>query len=118
VGAERFTRLPGPVLATLTLKAPHMQPQQDRTLEDGQVTHAPRPTLLDSGAARLATRTHDAGIPSFERQIQPLWAYDLIDHVEFWQTEQGFDTIDIHEQGSSFWLACFPEFCEESCACQ
>src|SRR5512145_3047132 len=50
--------------------------------------------------------------------IQPFWAYDLIDHVEFWQTEQGFDTIDIHAQVSSFWVTCFPEFCEESCACQ
>jgi hypothetical protein len=36
-------------------------------------------------------------------QIQPLGAYDLIDDVEFWQTEQGFDTIDIHKPGSSFW---------------
>src|SRR6266487_1298814 len=51
-------------------------------------------------------------------QIQPLWAYDLIDHVQFWQTEQGFDTIDIHEQGSFFWVTCFLECCEESCACQ
>jgi hypothetical protein len=51
-------------------------------------------------------------------QIQPLWTYDLIDHAEFWQTEQRFDTIDVHEQGSSFGVACFPEFCEESCAWQ
>src|SRR5439155_2961486 len=63
-------------------------------------------------------RTHDGGLPSFEMQIQPLWAYDLIDHVQFWQTEQGFDTIDIHEQGSFFWVTCFLECCEESCACQ
>jgi len=50
--------------------------------------------------------------------IQPFRAYDLIDHVPFWQTEQGFDTLDIHEQGSFFWVTCFPEYCEESCACQ
>jgi hypothetical protein len=35
--------------------------------------------------------------------IQPLGTYDLINDVEFWQTKQGFDTIDSHEQGSSFW---------------
>src|SRR5712691_11954230 len=95
-----------------------MQPQHDRTLQDGEVTEAPRATLFDPGAARLAARTHDGGLPSFEMQIQPFWAYDLIDHVQFWQTEQGFDTIDIHEQGSFFWVTCFPECCEESCACQ
>jgi hypothetical protein len=38
--------------------------------------------------------------------------------VQFWQTEQGFDTLDIHEQGSCFWVTCVPEYCEESCACQ
>jgi hypothetical protein len=36
-------------------------------------------------------------------QLQSLWAYDLIDDAKFWQTEQRFDTIDIHGQGSSFW---------------
>jgi len=49
--------------------------------------------------------------------IQPLGVYDLIDHAKFWQTKQRFDTIDIHEQGSSFWVG-FPEFCEEFCSCQ
>jgi hypothetical protein len=49
--------------------------------------------------------------------IQPLGVDDLIDHAKFWQTEQRFDTIDIHEQGSSFWVS-FPEFCEEFCSCQ
>jgi hypothetical protein len=52
-----------------------------------------------------------------EVQLQPLWADDLIDNTKFWQTEQRFDTIDIHEQDSSFWVS-FPEFCEESCTCQ
>ena len=42
--------------------------------------------------------------------IQPFRAYDLIDHVPFWQTEQGFDTLDIHEQGSCFLVTCFPEY--------
>jgi hypothetical protein len=50
-------------------------------------------------------------------QIQPLWADGLIDDAEFGQTEQSFDTIDIHAQGSSFGVG-FPEFCKESCACQ
>jgi hypothetical protein len=36
-------------------------------------------------------------------QIQVLGAYDLMDDAEFWQSEQGFDTINIHEQDSSFW---------------
>jgi hypothetical protein len=54
------------------------------------------------GTTRLASGTHDRGVPPFEMHIQPLWADDLIDDAEFWQTEQRFDTIDIHEQGSSF----------------
>jgi hypothetical protein len=105
------------MVATLALKAPQMQPQQNGALQDGQVAHAPRPALLDSGTTRLASGTHDGGVPPLEMHIQPLWADDLIDDAEFWQTEQSFDTIDIPVQGSSFWVG-FPEFCKESCACQ
>jgi hypothetical protein len=47
--------------------------------------------------------THDGTVASLKVHIQPLGADDLMDDVEFWQTEQGFDTIDIHGQGSSFW---------------
>src|SRR6266496_3519965 len=99
---EGLTRLPGPMVATLALKAPQMQPQQNGTLQDGQVANAPRPALLDSGTTRLASGTHDGGVPPLEMQIQPLWAAGLIDDAEFGQTEQSFDTIDIHAQGSSF----------------
>jgi hypothetical protein len=69
---------------------------------------------LDPGTSRLAARTHDGGGAPFEMQLQMLWEDDLIDNAEFWQTEQGFDTIDIHELGSFFWVKCFPEFCQES----
>jgi hypothetical protein len=51
-------------------------------------------------------------------QIQPRGADDLIDDAKFWQTQQGFDSIDIHAPDSSIWVVCFPEFCQESCACQ
>jgi hypothetical protein len=91
------------MVTLVALKAPQMQPQQDRTLQDGQVAHAPRPALLAVGTARLAVGTHDGGVPSFKMQLQSLWAYDLIDDAKFWQTAQRFDTIDIHAQGSSFW---------------
>jgi hypothetical protein len=80
-----------------------MHPQQDGKCEDGQVAEAPRTALLDVGTARLAVGTHDGGVPPFKMQLQSLWAYDLIDDAKFWQTEQRFDTIDIHGQGSSFW---------------
>jgi len=90
-GTEGLACLPGPMVALLTLKAPQMQPQQDGALQDGQVAKAPRPTILNSGTTRLALGTHDRGIPSFEMQIQPRGADDLIDDAEFWQTEQGFD---------------------------
>jgi hypothetical protein len=50
--------------------------------------------------------------------IQPLWADDLIDDAECWQTEQRFDTIGIHDPDSSFWVVSFPEFCKESCTRQ
>jgi hypothetical protein len=105
------------MVTLVALKAPQMQPQQDRTLQDGQVAQAPRPALLDSGTTRLASGTHEGGVPSLEMHIQPLWADDLIDDAEFGQTEQRFDTIDIQAQGSSFWVG-FPAFCKASCACQ
>jgi hypothetical protein len=28
----------------------------------------------------------------------------MTDHSEFWQFEQGFDKLKVHEQGSSFWI--------------
>src|SRR5687768_10676769 len=31
----------------------------------------------------------------------------VIKHAKFRQTEQGVDTIDVHEQGSSFWGGLF-----------
>jgi hypothetical protein len=94
-----------------------MQPQQDGTLQDGQVAQTSRPALLDLPTTRLAAGTHNRGRAPLEMYIQPLRVYDLIDNAKFWQTEQRFDTIDIHEQGSSFWVRC-PEFCEEFCSCQ
>jgi hypothetical protein len=118
VRTERGPRLPGPMPAIRARKASHRQPQQHWALEDGSVANAPRPTLLDSGTARLASGTHKGGLSSLAMPIQPLWADALIDDVECWQTEHGFDTIESHKQGSSFWATCFPEFCEESCACQ
>jgi hypothetical protein len=115
---ERGPRLPGPMPAIRARQASPMQPQQPWALEDGEVANAPRPTLLASGIARLASGTHQGGLSSLEMPIQPLWADDLLDDVECWQTEHGFDTIESQKQGSSFWVTCFPEFCEESCACQ
>jgi hypothetical protein len=43
-------------------------------------------------------------------QIELRRVDDLIDNVKFWQTEHGFDTINIHEQGSSFWVNCSQHF--------
>jgi hypothetical protein len=45
-------------------------------------------------------------------------ADDLAREAKFWQTEPGFDTIDIQAQGSALWVAYFPELCEQSGACQ
>jgi hypothetical protein len=106
------------MMTRLTREAPQMHPQHNWTLQDGQVTNTPRPTLKHSRATGLASGTHNDGVASLKVHIEPLGADDLIDDVEFWQTEQGFDTIDIHEQGSSFWVGDFPEFDKESCVCQ
>jgi hypothetical protein len=106
------------MVARLTRKASQMEPQQNRALQDRQVTKAPRPALKDLRTTGLASGALDAKVPPLEMQIQLLGAYDLIDDVKFWQTEQLFDTIDIHEQGSSFWVCDFLEFGKESCACQ
>jgi hypothetical protein len=99
------------MVALVTLKASNMQPQQDWTLQDRQVANAPRPAILDSGTSRLAAGTHDGGVTPFKMQLQMLWKDDLIDDAEFWQTEQGFDTIHIHELGSFFRVEYVPEFC-------
>jgi hypothetical protein len=91
------------MMTRLPRKAPQMEPQHNWTLQERQVTNAPRPTLKHSRATGLAVGTHDGTVASLKVHIQPLGADDLMDDVEFWQTEQGFDTIDIHGQGSSFW---------------
>src|SRR6266446_1487728 len=82
--AEGLALLPGSVLATSALKAPHMQPQHGGTLQDGQVAHAPRSALFYAGAARLASGTHDGVRSAFEMQRKLFGAKHLIDDAKFW----------------------------------
>jgi hypothetical protein len=52
-------------------------------------------------------------------QIKSIRPDDLVDNTKFWQTEQRFNTMEIHEQGFLRLDGCvYPEFCGESCACQ
>jgi hypothetical protein len=76
-----------------------MQPQHDGELQDRQVTDAPRSALFDLGATRLATGTHDGGVSAFEMQRKLLWSENLTDNAKFWEIEQRFETMEIHEQG-------------------
>jgi hypothetical protein len=51
------------------------------------------------GAGRLASRTHEVIIAALERQIELLGAKHLSNHTKFWETEQRFDTLEIHASG-------------------
>ena len=88
-----------PAIGIGALKAPYMQPQHDGELQDRQVTDTPRSALFDLGATRLATGTHDGGVSAFEMQRKLLWTENLTDNAKFWETEQRFDTMEIHEHG-------------------
>ena len=41
-----------------------------------------------------------------------------MDDAEFWETEQHFDTMEVHEHRFLILAVRMAEFCEESCACQ
>jgi len=41
--------------------------------------------------------THDVIVSAFEMHIQLLGAEYLMDDTEFWETEQHFDTMEVHE---------------------
>src|SRR5207245_1668633 len=88
-----------PAIGIGALKAPYMQPQHDGELQDRQITDTPRSALFDLGATRLATGTHDGGVSAFEMQRKLLWTENLTDNAKFWETEQRFDTMEIHEHG-------------------
>ena len=66
----------------------------------------------------LTAGTNEVSVSTFEVQFQLVGLDDLVGHTEFWQFEHGFDTLEIHEQGSSVWVAGFSVFCQESCSCQ
>jgi len=97
--AEGLTRFPGAVVAISALEPPHMQPQDDGMLQDGQVAEAPRSALLHVGAARLASGTHEVIIAALEMHIELLGAKHLRNHTKFWETEQRFETMEIHAHG-------------------
>ena len=82
--AERLTCFPGPMPAICALEPPHMQPQDDGMLQDGQVAEAPWSALLHVGAARLASGTHEVIIAALEMQIELLGAKHLSNHTKFW----------------------------------
>src|SRR2546425_3663038 len=99
--AEGLTRFPRtmPAIGIGALKASYMQPQHDGELQDRQITDTPRSALFDLGATRLATGTHDGGVSAFEMQRKLLWTENLTDNAKCWETEQRFDTMEIHEHG-------------------
>src|SRR4051812_37547249 len=82
-GRTRFPRTM-PAIAIGARKAPSMQPQHDGELQDRQGTDAPRSTLFDLGATRLATGTHNGGVSTFEMQRKLLWSENLTDNATCW----------------------------------
>ena len=88
-----------PAIGIGALQASSMQPQHDGELQDRHVTETPRSALFDLGATRLATETHHGGGSAFEMQRKLLWTENLIDNAKFWETEQRFETMEIHAHG-------------------
>jgi hypothetical protein len=78
-------------------KTPQMQPQHDGMLQDGQVAEASRRAFLHAGTACATLGTHNVLVSAFEMHIQLLGAEYLMDDTEFWETEQHFDTLEVHE---------------------
>jgi hypothetical protein len=101
--AKRFTFLPGPSGTIRALKPSEVQPQSDRSIQDGQVTNTSISALFDPRTTPLAVGTDEGRLSAFEVQFQPMGPDDLAGHPEFGQAEQGFDTLEIHVQGSSVW---------------
>jgi hypothetical protein len=94
---EGCTRFPGAMPACGALKTPQMQPQPDGMLQDGQVAEAPWAAFLHAGTACATLGTHNVLVSAFEMHIQLLGAEYLMDDTEFWETEQHFDTLEVHE---------------------
>jgi hypothetical protein len=69
-------------------------------LQDGQGAEAPLSALLHPGAARLASRTHEVRLSALAMHSELLRAKHLSNHTKFWETEQRFDTLEIHAYGS------------------
>jgi hypothetical protein len=76
-----------------------MEPQHDGMLQDGQVAEAPRSALLHVGAARLASGTYEVILSALEMHLELLGAKHLSNHTKFWETEQRFETMEIHAHG-------------------
>src|SRR5438128_2340622 len=74
-----------------------MEPQHGGVLQDGQIAEAPWSALFDAGTARLASGTHDGVLSAFEMQLELFGAKHLSDDANFWEIEQRFDTMEIHE---------------------
>jgi hypothetical protein len=73
--------------------------QHDRVLQDGQVADAPRSAFLHAGTTCPTLGTHDVVDSAFEMSLQLLGAESLMDDAEFWETEQRFETMEVHEHG-------------------
>jgi hypothetical protein len=76
-----------------------MQPQHDGVLQDGQVAQASRAAFLHAGTACPTVGTHDVVVSACEMQLKLLGSEYLMDDTEFWETEQHFDTMEVHEHG-------------------
>ena len=106
------------MVAIRALKPSDVQPQSERPIQHGQIADTPFSALFDPSAAPLTAGTNEVRVSAFEVQFHPVGLDDLVGHTEFRQVEHGFDTLEIHEQGSSVRVAGFPVFCQESCSCQ
>src|SRR5918992_1890206 len=81
-----------------------MEPQGDRTLEHRQISDTTGSAVFDPLAASLAPGTNEVSVSALKMQFQPVGPDDLVGHTEFWQFEQGIDTLKTHASGSSCWV--------------
>src|SRR5918999_911627 len=81
-----------------------MKPQGHRTSQHGQIADTPGSAIFDPLAASLAPGTNEVSVSALKMQFQPVGPDDLVGHTEFWQFEQGINTLKIHASGSSCWV--------------
>jgi hypothetical protein len=81
---KRLALLPGPMVAVWALKAPQVQPQGDRAIQDGQIADTALAPLFDPSATPLTAGADKVRVSALKMQFEFLGPDDLATHSKFW----------------------------------